>query len=64
MVALEKKVESLQGVSCEKITYLDLLFYNEIRAVLVLYGTKLKRKETPSLNAWYEDMANLDQAVT
>ena len=59
MVALEKKVESLQGVCCEMITYLDLLIYNEIRSVLVLYGTKLKRKETPNLNAWYENMTEL-----
>ena len=59
MVALEKKIESLQGICCEMITYLDLLIYNEIRSVLVLYGTKLKRKETPNLNQWYENMTDL-----
>ena len=41
------------------ITYLDLLIYNEIRSVLVLYGTKLKRKDTPNLHAWYENMTEL-----
>ena len=59
MVALERKVEQHGGICCETISYLDLLIYNEIRSILVLFGTKLKRRETPNLNTWYENMNEL-----
>lgn len=59
MIALEKKVEQHGGVCCETITYMDLMIYNEIRTVLVLYGTKLKKKETPSLHNWFENINEL-----
>ena len=59
MVTLERKVEQNAGICCETITYLDLLVYNEIRSILTLFGTKLKRRETPNLNTWYENMDEL-----
>ena len=38
---------------------MDLMIYNDIRSILVLYGSRLKRRETPSLHNWFENMKEL-----
>ena len=47
MPHLESKFGDHNGICCETITFMDVVIYNDIRTVLVLYATNLKNKETP-----------------
>ena len=51
--------EELRGIFCPMLTFLDLMIYNDIRTVLVLYATSLKNSETPQLINWFNRINEL-----
>ena len=60
MVALEANLEGGNvGICCDSITFMDVVIYNDIRTILVLYQTSLSNDTTPQLNNWFQNMTEL-----
>ena len=59
MPFLESKFGDNNGICCETITFMDVVIYNDIRTILVLYATNLKNKETPKVLEWFANMNEL-----
>ena len=60
MVSLEKKLEThTVGFSCERLSFADVVIYNDMCSVLHLYGAELKESTTPNLSEWFENMKTI-----
>ena len=57
---LEEKLITLKYLTGEKMTFIDVMVYCEIRTVMRLYKREILKEESPNLANWYDELSQTD----